>query len=511
MNAEKLQINRIRVDGGTQARVQLDWIAIDDYANAMQEGAAFPPVVVFYDGDQYWLADGFHRLKAAEKAGSDELSVDVRPGTRHDAMWHAAGANSVHGVRRSNADKRNSVRLALKVWVETRKEPINSTEIARQVGVSHQMVINIAEQDGVSRKTNDMKTVSVSQVIPNSQNLKIWDNSDSKTKPTQSQPAGIKQATAPLYTPPHARKAEHQGDQPDRRETNKYSGDDTRDDGPHHNHRNNDTGEKDEIPAALSHTHEIPSSVNIICGNSSIVLADDRHVETPVHLVVTSPPYNVGIDYDTHMDDLSTYFELMTDTWRQCHRHMVEGARICVVVPFGVGRNPWVPLAGPVMATLVEAGFTLRGQIIWDKNTTGNRTSWGSFRLPTNPSLRDTTECIVVAQKGDGTLAIPDYAKAGDEKGTYTAWLRDSDYFMELAQDHWVVAPESAKRIGHPAPFPPELVRRLAHFYGFPGMHMLDPFSGSGTVGVVARELDCAATLIDLSEEYCNNAKQRIG
>lgn len=510
MTTETLQIKQIRVDGGTQARVQLDWIAIDDYANAMQEGATFPSVVVFYDGDQYWLADGFHRLKAAEKAGFGKLSVDVRPGTRYDAMWYASGANSLHGVRRSKADKNNSVRLALDAWVKQNRGPINASEIARQVGVSDQFVRNVADADGVSRKTNDLKNIEVREVIPNSQRLGIWDNPGDSTRDNpKSQTASTKQSTAPIYTPTKTRGAEERGSH------GKNTGEKARDEDhlrkPSEKGVERSTIEGVRTPPPLSHAHWMPSPVNIICGNSSIILTDDSHVDTPVHLVVTSPPYNVGIDYDTHSDDMHTYFELMTDTWRQCHRHMVEGARICVVVPFGVGRNPWTPVAGPVMGTLVDAGFSLRGQIIWDKNTTGNRTSWGSFRLPTNPSLRDTTECIVVAQKGDGTLAIPDYARASDGKGTYTDWLKDSDYFMELAQDHWVVAPESAKRIGHPAPFPTELVRRLAHFYGFPGMHMLDPFAGSGTVGVVARELGCAATLIDLSEEYCNNAKQRIG
>jgi hypothetical protein len=128
-----------------------------------------------------------------------------------------------------------------------------------------------------------------------------------------------------------------------------------------------------------------------------------------------------------------------------------------------------------------DAGFTIRGRIIWDKNTTGNRTSWGSFRLPSSPALRDTTECIIVAHKGADSPVIPNEIKQHDEKGTYAPWLADSDYFMELAQDHWVVAPESAQRVKHPAPFPTELVTRLVHFYAYPGAHLLDPFAGSGT------------------------------
>jgi site-specific DNA-methyltransferase (adenine-specific) len=229
-----------------------------------------------------------------------------------------------------------------------------------------------------------------------------------------------------------------------------------------------------------------------------------------VHLVVTSPPYNVGIEYDMHADDMGTHLDMLTDVWRRCYEVMEEGARICVVVPFGVGRTPWVPFAARIMETLQSAGFVLRGQIVWDKNTTGNRTSWGSWRMPSAPALRDTTESIVVAHKGSGTLAIPDDVLCVDDDGRkYAPWL-SADYFMELAQDHWAIAPESAQRVKHPAPYPVELVTRLIHFYAFPGAHVLDPFGGSGTTGVAAVQQGCAATLFDISAQYCQQAQERI-
>jgi site-specific DNA-methyltransferase (adenine-specific) len=233
-------------------------------------------------------------------------------------------------------------------------------------------------------------------------------------------------------------------------------------------------------------------------------------VSEPVHLVVTSPPYNVGIDYGQHNDSLVTYFDMLRTVWAECHKVMVDGARIAVVVPFGVGRNPWVPLACQVMDTLTASGFTLRGQIIWDKNTTGNRTSWGSFRMASAPALRDTTECIIVAHKGSDTLPIPPEHLHKDDKSTFTAWLADSEYFMGLAQDHWTVAPESAQRVKHPAPFPVELVTRLIHFYAYPGAHILDPFGGSGTTAIAARRCGCMATLIEIDAEYCRLAEERI-
>ncbi len=130
--------------------------------------------------------------------------------------------------------------------------------------------------------------------------------------------------------------------------------------------------------------------------------------------------------------------------------------------------------------------------------------------MSSDPSLRDTTEAIIVAHKGSQNLKLPDTVKFRDEKGTYTEALVSSEYFMELAQDHWIVSPESAQRIGHPAPFPVELVKRLIDFYAFPGAHILDPFGGSGTTGVAAVRCGCDATLFDVDAEYCQMAEGRI-
>ena len=253
-----------------------------------------------------------------------------------------------------------------------------------------------------------------------------------------------------------------------------------------------------------------------IPADAAIVNADSRTIAKlgikPVHLVITSPPYNVGIDYNEHNDNLSqdAYLDLIEEVFRACYDVMTDGARIAVNVPFGVGRNPWVPFAARIMDILDAAGFTLRGQIIWDKGNSGNRTSWGSFRLPSDPSLRDTTEAIIVAHKGSSKLFIPEHAKQVDEKGTHTPALADSNYFMELAQDHWVVAPESARRVGHPAPFPVALARRLIDLYAYPGAHILDPFAGSGSTGIAATEAQCSVTLVEVDPAYCRMIEERL-
>lgn len=226
-----------------------------------------------------------------------------------------------------------------------------------------------------------------------------------------------------------------------------------------------------------------------------------------VDLVVTSPPYNVGIEYAAHDDTMpqADYLALLADVWRACYQVMAPGARVAVVGPYGVGRNPWRPWAAPVGETLTAAGFVRAGDLTWDKGTTGNRTTWGSFRLPTAPCLRDRTEAIIIASK-PGRLVIPADALTHDEKGRRVSpWLTSIDFCM-LSQNLWTIPPTSAKRVGHPAPFPLDLAARLIRFYAWPAARVLDPFAGSGTVGIAARDLGCSADLVEIDPVYCDLA-----
>lgn len=512
-----LPITDIRTDGGTQSRVQLDWIAVNEYAAAMREGAQFPPVVVFHDGAEYWLADGFHRVRAAEHAELDTIAVDVRQGTRRDAVLYSVGANSSHGVRRTNADKRAAVLLLLgdEEW---RGKGLNW--IARQCCVSWDTASRV-EKEWLSSRIEKIERPVTRQVIRNGVTYAM--NTAGIGRSNGSAPAPVVEDDEPepfpFADPPPPDDDEDERPEPDCDWTPED------DAGLFGNDRRvlieDEYGttevvhlQPDEELQVVKRPADPPLPIPVAEALPvAIYNADAQQIHAlglaPVHLVVTSPPYNVGIDYDLHADDLTTYFELIESVWRQCFAALVDGGRIAVVVPFGVGRNPWVPLAAKVMDTLTAAGFTLRGQIIWDKNTSGNRTSWGSFRMATDPSLRDTTEAVIVAHKGVSKLDVPAEHKGHDEKGTFTPFLADGDYFMELAQDHWIVAPESAQRVKHPAPFPVELVKRLIHFYAFPGAHVLDPFAGSGTTGVAARECGCRASLVELSASYCEIMEAR--
>lgn len=137
-----LALELIRTDGGTQTRAALYENVVTDYANAMGEGATFPPVVVFHDGETYWLADGFHRHGAHKQCGLVEIEADIRQGTRRDAVLYSVGANSSHGLRRTNEDKRRAVLLLLgdSEWAKW-----SDREIAKHCQVDGKTVAKLRE------------------------------------------------------------------------------------------------------------------------------------------------------------------------------------------------------------------------------------------------------------------------------------------------------------------------------------------------------------------------------
>jgi DNA methylase/ParB-like nuclease domain len=151
-----LPIDAVHTDGGTQIRTELNQFLIDDYAAAVQAGAVFPPVVVFSDGTDYWLADGFHRLEARRRAGFTEISADLREGTRRDAVLFAVGANVSHGLRRSNSDKRRAVLVLLE---DEQWRCWSDREIARIAVVSHEFVRTLRARSSVNNCQIGERTV----------------------------------------------------------------------------------------------------------------------------------------------------------------------------------------------------------------------------------------------------------------------------------------------------------------------------------------------------------------
>ncbi|RIK74362.1 MAG: hypothetical protein DCC68_23265 [Planctomycetota bacterium] len=137
----QLNLNQIRLDGGTQPRAEIRFAVVDEYAELMRDGVEFPPVVVFHDGTDYWLADGFHRVAAAKRARPDQpIDVEIHQGTQSDAQWYSYGVNTTHGLRRTNEDKRRAVMAALS---HTEGAKLSDVKIAEHCGVSHTFVAKL--------------------------------------------------------------------------------------------------------------------------------------------------------------------------------------------------------------------------------------------------------------------------------------------------------------------------------------------------------------------------------
>lgn len=235
-----------------------------------------------------------------------------------------------------------------------------------------------------------------------------------------------------------------------------------------------------------------------------IVLGDAREVlrklpDRCVHLVVTSPPYNVGKEYDEDLT-LGEYLDFIEEVMREVYRVLVWGGRICFNVA-NLGRKPYIPLHAYIIQRLEEIGFLLRGEIIWDKGdaVSGSSTAWGSWCSATNPLLRDQHEYIIVASKGDFRR------NKGYKEDTIT-----KEEFLEFTRSIWRFPPESAKKVGHPAPFPEELPYRCIQLYTFKEDVVLDPFVGSGTTCAAALKVGRHCVGIDVDERYVEIAKKRL-
>lgn len=234
-----------------------------------------------------------------------------------------------------------------------------------------------------------------------------------------------------------------------------------------------------------------------------------------VALVVTSPPYFAGKQYEEELGvggvpaDYFEYLELLRDVFAECRRVLEPGGRIAVNVA-NLGRRPYRSLSGDVTAILQDLGLLLRGEVIWWKGrAAGGSCAWGTFQRPSNPVLRDVTERVVIASKGRFDRALtPAERHARDLPSTATI---SREEFMEATTDLWDIPPERATRVGHPAPFPVELPMRLIHLYTYRGDAVLDPFMGSGSTAVAAVRTGRRYVGFDTDGDYIAIAERRIG
>ena len=220
--------------------------------------------------------------------------------------------------------------------------------------------------------------------------------------------------------------------------------------------------------------------------------------DNSVHLMITSPPYNVSKDYDQNLS-LGQYLEFLENSFRETYRVLVNGGRACINVA-NIGRKPYIPLSDYISRMMINIGFNMRGEIIWNKAASASpSTAWGSWMSAANPILRDIHEYILVFSKGDY------YRTKKDKQST----IRKED-FMEWTKSVWVMKAESAKKIGHPAPFPEELPYRLIQLYSFQNDIILDPFMGSGTTAISSLKSNRYFIGYEIEPAYVELCNRRI-
>lgn len=216
-----------------------------------------------------------------------------------------------------------------------------------------------------------------------------------------------------------------------------------------------------------------------------------------VALAFTSPPYNAGKEYDLDLD-LEAYLDLISRVGAEVYRVLRPGGRYVINIA-NLGRKPYIPLHAFFYARHMEIGFLPAGEIIWRKakGASGN-CAWGSWLSAKSPRLRDVHEYLLVFAKD--SFSRPDSGESDI----------DRDEFLASTLSVWEIQPESAKRVGHPAPFPVELAEKVIRLFSYVGDVVLDPFNGSGTTCVAAKRTGRRYVGYDIDPAYCEIAERRL-
>ena len=255
-----------------------------------------------------------------------------------------------------------------------------------------------------------------------------------------------------------------------------------------------------------------PVAEPFVCGDARNM---DTIADGSVALVVTSPPYFAGKQYEEELErdgipsSYLEYLEMLTEVFAECARKLEPGGRIAVNVA-NLGRKPYRSLSADVIRILEhDLGLLLRGELVWQKGEGASGScAWGSWRSPANPVLRDLTERVIVASKGRFDRARTAKQRAAQGLPHVTTLLPED--FLALTVDVWSIPPESARRVGHPAPFPVELPEQLIRLYTYADDLVLDPFMGSGSTLVAAARLGRRYVGYDLDPSYVDMARQRV-
>lgn len=250
------------------------------------------------------------------------------------------------------------------------------------------------------------------------------------------------------------------------------------------------------------YTNQIPYNIlNTIINKTSENMYDIP--DNSIHLIITSPPYNVSKEYDNDMS-LKDYLYFLQTVLKESYRVLINGGRICINIA-NVGRKPYIPLSDYLSSIMIDIGFNMRGEIIWNKaSSAGTSTAWGSWKSASNPILRDIHEYILIFSKGEYKRIL-----TKEEKDTKLNTISKED-FLNWTKSIWNINTESAKKIGHPAPFPEEIPYRLISLYSFTNDIILDPFMGSGTTALASIKTNRNYIGYEINEDYIRIANERI-
>jgi DNA modification methylase len=258
---------------------------------------------------------------------------------------------------------------------------------------------------------------------------------------------------------------------------------------------------KDPDPAPKSNPEPMHGYAldRIVCGD---VREELRKVPSDsVHMIITSPPYNVGIEYTGYDDKraYSQYRSWLSEVWKEGYRVLKRGGRLALeVAPTGIAQ--FVPLHHDLSRDIRAVGFTHRAEILWAKqNMSAPRTAWGSFKSPRHPHVIPSWEYVEVFHKQSWKL-----------EGDPLKIDISPEEFVRWSDGVWDIPPDAQRWVNHPATFPEPLIRRLLLYFTYRGNTIMDPFGGTGTVAVVAKENGRHFIHVDHSEEYCAAAQERL-
>jgi len=262
----------------------------------------------------------------------------------------------------------------------------------------------------------------------------------------------------------------------------------------------------------ISNDHQVRCIDQVFLGTAAKM---NQVADGSVALVVTSPPYFAGKAYETELEaehvpaTYLDYLQMLREVFAECVRTLEPGGRIAVNVA-NLGRRPYRSLSADITSILQDdLRLLLRGEVVWVKQRGASGScAWGSFQRATNPVLRDLTERVIIASKGRFDRPLSADIRKDRELPYESTMYRDE--FMDATLDMWEIPPESAKRVGHPAPFPVALPERLINLYSYKGDLILDPFMGSGTTAVAALQTERHFVGYDTDADYVRKAKERI-